>query len=49
MAEKATQTLVTMEKRIVMVENMLEATINFDVGVGNAHVARHGSDALIGT
>ncbi len=37
-----------MEKRIVMVENMLEATINFDVGVSNAHVARHGLDPLTG-
>jgi hypothetical protein len=48
MAEKVTQTFATMEKRIIMVENMLEATINFDVSVGNAHVVRHGSDPLIG-
>jgi hypothetical protein len=37
-----------MEKRIVLVENMLEATINFDVSVGNAHVVKHGSNPLIG-
>jgi hypothetical protein len=48
MAEKATQALAAMEKRAVMAESMLEATINSDAGVGNAHVARHGLDPLTG-
>jgi hypothetical protein len=48
MAEKATQTLATMETRIVTIENMLEVAIKFDGGVGNAHVAKHGLDPLTG-
>jgi hypothetical protein len=48
MAEKATRALAAMEKRAVMAESMLEATINSDAGVGNAHVARHGLDPLTG-
>ncbi|CAM6034669.1 unnamed protein product [Sphagnum compactum] len=48
MAEKATQALAAMEKRAVMAESMLEATINSDAGVGNAHVARHDLDPLTG-
>ncbi|CAK9868297.1 unnamed protein product [Sphagnum jensenii] len=42
MAEKATQELAAMEKRAVMAESMLEATINSEACTGNAYVARRG-------
>ncbi|CAM6049589.1 unnamed protein product [Sphagnum compactum] len=48
MAEKATQELAAMEKRAVMAESMLEATLNSESGVGNTHSARHGLDPLKG-
>jgi hypothetical protein len=48
MAEKATQELAAMEKRAVMAESMLEATINSEACTGNAYVARHGVDLLKG-
>jgi hypothetical protein len=48
MAEKATQELAAMEKRAVMAESMLEATLNSESGVGNTHSARLGIDPLKG-
>jgi hypothetical protein len=48
MAEKATQELAAMEKRAVMAESMLEATINSEACTGNAYVARRGVDLLKG-
>ncbi|CAK9220937.1 unnamed protein product [Sphagnum troendelagicum] len=48
MAEKATQELAAMEKRAVMAESMLEATLNSESGVGNTQSAKHGLDPLKG-
>jgi hypothetical protein len=48
MAEKATQELAAMEKRAVMAESMLEATLNSESGVGNTHSTRRGLDPLKG-
>jgi hypothetical protein len=48
MAEKATQALTAMEKRAVMAESMLEATLNSESGLGNTHSARRGLDTLKG-
>lgn len=44
-ASKAVEELAAMEKRVVMAESMLEATLNFQSG-GAPQTSRRGSDAI---